>query len=1330
MAASNCPNLPSFPNFQPHTEPSTVGLRWQKYVKRLENLFVAFNIVDDKQQRALLLHYAGQEVMDIFETLADTGSDYKTAKEQLDKYFSPRRNIEYERFVFREAKQSPTETVGDLNTRLQQLAQKCEFHDLDSEVKSQIIRGCSSSKLRRYALREADLTLTKLLTTARAYELSDTQAKSMEKHPSPSTETVHKVHSSKYRSSSSQQLGKSAHMAKPRHSVPCRNCGGTFPHKTQCPAKGVTCHTCGKLNHFAKHCLSRGGTRDKPRPGKAKVHAVDHDAESSSEDEYVFGVKAPHRSKQPVVTVRINKTPIKAIIDTGASVSVMSAVTYGTLQSVPKLQRHTNTKIFAYGSTTPLEIVGTFEATVAYKSSDIKSTFYVTKQQGDTLISFTTASELGIIHVAYNIQPDDSPQIHQLLEHYSDRFIGIGKLKDFQCILHEDKSVQPIALPHRRIPFQVRKKVEAELRKLLALDIIEPVRDEPTPWVSPIHVVEKPKRPGEIRMCVDMRNVNKAIKRERHVTPTIDDIIADVNGSTVFSKLDLNAGYHQVELSPESRHLTVFSTHAGLYRYKRLNFGVCSAAEVFQNIINATLQGLEGVLNISDDILVFGSTQQEHDTRLKACLNRLRERNLTLNKDKCRFSKSRVEYFGHIFSRDGVSPDPKKVQAIQDVSEPQNASEVRSFLGLVTYCSRFIPDLATISAPLRELTKDSVPWSWGPEQQQALKQAQERVSQCCTMAYYDPTKKTEIVVDASPVGLAGILAQRNANDELSVVALASRSLTPVEQRYSQTEREALAITWAVLHFHLYVYGGDFTIVTDHKPLVTLFNSPNNQAPARIERWILKLQEYNYTVEYQPGKLNPADYMSRHPQPHTRAPSREQKIAEEHLNFIAENAVPKTVTLEELQTATQQDPVLQNCINALVTGSWDRLLTQPHNQQASDTVRSLHKIRAELTTTANRDLLLRGHRIVVPRTLQQTVVNIAHEGHQGITKTKQLLREKIWFPGIDRLVDQTIRDCLPCQASTVDTTRAPLQMSPLPNGPWLEVSVDFCDLPSGEHILVVIDDYSRFPEIEIVSSTSARAVIPKLDRIFATFGVPQVVRTDNGPPFNSGEFSNFADYLGFKHRKVTPRWPRANGEVERFMQTLKKTYRTAIADHKPWKQTLFQLLRNYRATPHATTGTPPATLLFGRPMRTRLPETTRTTPNPNAKRKDKRRKAAMKAYADKREHAKHKNITVGDTVLIRRDGMVAKDQTPYHLQPYIVTDTRGSMITARRGSHRVTRNISRFKRINDQPQPSHDSDESDLDDLSDTPTQTPNQAPRRNPPRARHPPARFKDYTVK
>ena len=215
----------------------------------------------------------------------------------------------------------------------------------------------------------------------------------------------------------------------------------------------------------------------------------------------------------------------------------------------------------------------------------------------------------------------------------------------------------------------MRKKVEDELKRLEKLDIIEKV-DGPTPWVSPIVVAPKPKNPDEIRICVDMRLPNKAVKRERHITPTIDDIIVELTGAKVFSKLDLNSGYHQVELSPESKYITTFTTHLGLRRYKRLIFGISSAAEKFQAIIRDSLDELQGVKNISDDIIIYGKDQAEHDLRLRKVFERLREKNITLNKGKCEFNRDKVEFFGYVFSKDGISADPKKINAIKNAEPP------------------------------------------------------------------------------------------------------------------------------------------------------------------------------------------------------------------------------------------------------------------------------------------------------------------------------------------------------------------------------------------------------------------------------------------------------------------------------------------------------------------------------------------------------------------------------------------------------------------------------------------------------------------------------------
>ncbi len=188
----------------------------------------------------------------------------------------------------------------------------------------------------------------------------------------------------------------------------------------------------------------------------------------------------------------------------------------------------------------------------------------------------------------------------------------------------------------------------------------------------------KPKNPDEVCICVDMRKANMAVQRERHLTPTVDEIINDLNGACIFSKLDLRSGYHQLELAPESRYITTFSTHKGLYRYKRLLFGLSSAAEVFQHTIQNVLSGIPNVKNISDDIIVYGKTQAEHDAALVAVLQRLREHNLTLNKDKCEFNKTTIEFYGYLFSAKGVSADPKKIESIQNASNPRNATELRS----------------------------------------------------------------------------------------------------------------------------------------------------------------------------------------------------------------------------------------------------------------------------------------------------------------------------------------------------------------------------------------------------------------------------------------------------------------------------------------------------------------------------------------------------------------------------------------------------------------------------------------------------------------------------
>ena len=279
----------------------------------------------------------------------------------------------------------------------------------------------------------------------------------------------------------------------------------------------------------------------------------------------------------------------------------------------------------------------------------------------------------------------------------------------------------------------------------------------------------------------------------------------------MFSKLDLNKGYHQLKLAPASRYITTFSTHVGLRRYKRLRFGVSSAGGVLQEAIKQVIHDIPGTLNISDDIIIFGSTKAQHDAAVTKVLQRLQDRGLTLNKAKCVFQKPHLKVLGNIFSADGMSPDSQKVEGMKTADPPANISELRSLLGLASCCSCHIADFATITQPLRDLTRKSTPWIWSSKQDEALETLKKWLSSNALLSYFDPILTTESIVDASPVGLAAVLVQKTPNDEHSahIFAYASRALTGVERRYSQTEREALAIVWACEHFHLYVYGHPF-----------------------------------------------------------------------------------------------------------------------------------------------------------------------------------------------------------------------------------------------------------------------------------------------------------------------------------------------------------------------------------------------------------------------------------------------------------------------------------------------------------------------------------------
>ena len=648
------------------------------------------------------------------------------------------------------------------------------------------------------------------------------------------------------------------------------------------------------------------------------------------------------------------------------------------------------------------------------------------------------------------------------------------------------------------------------------------------------------------------------------------------------------------------------------------------------------------------------------------------------------------------------------MEAIRQAGRPESTEDVKSFLQACQYNAKFMfgtkHAYAQVTWPLRQLTCKGAKFIWSDECENAYQDILQAMTREDALRPFDPKLPTKLVTDAGPDGLAASLFQELPSGEWVPVDHASRALTKCEQRYSQFEKESLAQAWG-MHVHRnYLLGIKFDSYTDHKPLLPVYNGVK-RGNARVERHKIRTQDLQFKMKHMAGKDNPCDYASRHPRPLSAftAEERESMIMdledEVCINRIIEDNLPDAVTIKMLQDAIKEDPVSQKIIRSLHKG----YVTNDKE------MRPFRHVLHEMSYADG--VLLRGERLYIPDsapmegapTLRKRVVDIAHEGHQGIDKTKKVLRSKCWFPLMDKMVEDKVNGCLACQASTFPPTRDPLKPTQLPDRAWQRVAVDFWGpLPTGEHLLVVIDEYSRYPEVEICSGTSSKAVIPHLDKIFATHGVPEVIKTDGGPPFNGYQFKQYVKWLGVTHRVVSPEDPEANGLAEAFMKVLKKTWGTAHAEGKNPKQQMYSMLRQYRATPHCSTNQAPAEVLFNRPYKTRLPEYVRPT-SPSSKEEtmheaEAQAKKRQKLWKDRVRNVKHHKIRVGDNVLLLQQA--DKTKPKYDPRSYKVKKVIGTQISAERDDKIVIRDAQRFKKVNIKKPYNYKAERARLDEQAD------------------------------
>lgn len=390
------------------------------------------------------------------------------------------------------------------------------------------------------------------------------------------------------------------------------------------------------------------------------------------------------------------------------------------------------------------------------------------------------------------------------------------------------------------------------------------------------------------------------------------------------------------------------------------------------------LAGCDGCFNYLDDIIIYGETEQQLNERVAKVLQTLKRHNVLLNEKKCVYGVRELVFLGHKLSADGIQPTQSKIESIKNFRRPTNIDETRGFLGLINFVGKFIPDLATISEPLRILTKKDAAFEWETQQQNAFDKLKESLQSDAVLGYYDVNDHTQLYADASPVALGAVLVQLN-NKRPRIISYASKSLSETEKRYCQTEKEALALVWAVERFHFYLYGRSFDLITDHKALEVIF-SPKSKPCARIERWVLRLQSYNFKVIYKPGKNNIADPLSRLVVTSSAQPCFGVHT-EQYINYIVSNAAPIAIQPDEIEQRSKSDDTIMAVKEALESGNW--------------TERTLPFKTFETELCLYGNILLRSNKIVMLEILRNRTIQLAHEGHPGITVMKRRLRAKVW-----------------------------------------------------------------------------------------------------------------------------------------------------------------------------------------------------------------------------------------------------------------------------------------------------------------------------------------------
>ena len=1248
---NNAGPLGGMPTFDWKTDNMAENFR---LFKQRMNLFFQVKKVKDEDKPAMILLATGNEGLRRFNCWNLSEDDQKKPEvlfEHFEEQLEPQDNYRVCRLKLSSYSQKKDESIDDFVNRCRLLAHKCKLSntELDERLLELIIASTPISDFQRELLEKSDkFTLKEAVELGRKYEALDAYASEIQAlNAATASKAATSAETPQVAAISRNKKAHSSAGSKQTTDVTatgngCKNCGRKHAFgRENCPARNSICDSCGRTGHWASVCISSKFRRQQPSRGRGNyngargrgqrsVHAVqeqqntdqqyeEYEAYDNVESQFeslnyhtikvssLVWSKTQGRDEAFVnLKVRLENRPglhnFQLKVDTGAQANTMPRRVFEQMfptDSQEKVLSKSSHVLTAYNNTV-IPCKGVVNILCKFGESEWKNTsFYVVDVPGPAVLGLPTCELLKVVTLHCAVNKEKSPVIdcvQDLVQAYPDQFDKIGNFKTVHK-LEVDPNMPGHVDPPRRIPIAMKDKVKCELDKMERQKVIKSI-EEPTKWVNSLTYVSK--RDGSIRVCLDPRQLNKALIRPYHQTTTVEELNHKFSGAKVFSKLDAKAGYWAVKLDRESQKLTTFQTPFGRYCFLRLPFGLNVSQDLFQMEMDRILQKCRGACGIADDIVIYGKSEKEHDENLIEFMNIAAAHGLTLNSAKCEIKKSRVDFFGNLYTAEGMQPDPKKVRDLKEMKRPKNNIELQQFLGFTNYLSKFIKNYSVKTTVLRELLPKESVFVWEEHHQQCFDALKRDISEDCILRYYDPLKPLVIHCDASMKGVGAAMLQPGVDGTLEPVAYASKSLSLSEQRYACIERELLAIVFASQRFHQFVYGRNFSVITDHKPLVMIMDKPLTSAPARLQRMLVALQGYNFDITYVKGENNQlADGLSRFPN--------SQNESQVDLGIRVDFVRFSDQKLLELKQCTSRDPIF-NQLKEIILIGWPVEM-----KELPGDIRPYWSFRDQLSVEDG--IIVKGSQVMIPPQLRKDILDQLHTAHLGQEKTKLLAKETVYWLNINKDIEERTKSCEICQRHLPAQTAEPLLQHEIPSRPWSVIATDLFEDEGKQHLLIA-DYYSKWVIVrKLPSPCPSNVVVQIMKEVFSELGIPDKVVSDNGPHYDSETFRSFAHLWGFDHVTTSPRRPQGNGFIERQVQTVKSVMLKARESNTDVDLALLYL----RTTPVTNNIPSPAQLLMGRKLKTTVTSKIKNTlPNQDIVHQElTKRQEDQKFYFDRR-----------------------------------------------------------------------------------------------------------------